>query len=562
MLKLSTKKIVAVAVSSAMILSVAGCSKTDKKDKAVISAAEEISDAFIMASSDDILAVSSEDYEDNAEMLEAALDFKNYGDLGDVYQAILDSYEYEVDKGSVDINDDEAVVDVTFTFIDYSSVAADEENLEDVDTFLDALDECEDSDEITVTYELEKNDDDEWVLSNVDEVLGDVYVFMDDPDLAFGGNLASYVQGTEWWSAGGANSNEYVNATSISCEILWDDAVYTLNSSDDGIYYTVELDGTVIKTSDVSFYNYSATLYASEVEDSVAGSLPAGSYKITWFDSEDNEITSATCTVTVEGASDVSCSTYWWFTDGDHSYENQTEIDCDLTFENGSSYPVYYTVSIDGTVVYTSETDTYSRYGYYGPDEGAQMDANGYLIPGSYTITFYDATGTELASDTATVTTTATADPQVTPNPDVNVTSDDVGFEFLNDDFRALISDVSSGGTTTGYGWWDYNNGTIGNGIYDTDDIIAFSLLLKDGAQGGDIYYAYYYSPTADFSDDILNGAPLYSATISPSSYSDGSYYDIDLNGTSANQTGYYILIVADNSNLDTVYLYGGCVVQ
>ena len=106
--------------------------------------------------------------------------------------------------------------------------------------------------------------------------------------------------------------------------------------------------------------------------------------------------------------------------------------------------------------------------------------------------------------------------------------------------------------------------GTICDGLYTTSDIVAFSLLLKDENYSQSIYYAYYFSEDVRvFDDDSFLGsmAPIYDATISPSVYSDGAYYDIDLNVNSL-QPGYYFLLVADNSNLDNYLLVAWAGVQ
>ena len=571
-MKRSSKKVVALVTASAMILSVAGCSKkSNKTEKAVVSAAEEFSEALIYNDPDEILDLCSADYDDMRDTYKTSLDFSNYGDdQGKAYDAILETIEYEVDDGSVEVEDDEASVSVVFTMVDYEAVAEDDDNMEDINAFLDAIDECEDTIEVETTFEFEKDEEDFWLITNLDDVLTDVYCFVGDEAISFG-SLADYVDHTYFWFASDGVST-YNNVNSINCQLYLTEEAYELSNEERQVYYIVLLDGTQVYKSELSPSNTDAYWTTDLMSQSGLtapdnNKLPEGQYTFQFYDAGDNLLAEDTCTVTQTSADQTSFSTYWWFTSGDHTYNDTEEIDCDLSFDDGGNYPVYYTVQYNGSVVYTSPVDSYSRYGYYGPEQNATLDASGFLPTGTYTITFYSDNDTVLTSDSVQVTSSGGTNPNPNPNPNPGsgtIDTTELGYEFVSDDFRALISDVSSGGTTTGYGWWDYNVGTICDGLYTTSDIVAFSLLLKDENYSQSIYYAYYFSEDVRvFDDDSFLGsmAPIYDATISPSVYSDGAYYDIDLNVNSL-QPGYYFLLVADNSNLDNYLLVAWAGVQ
>ena len=65
----------------------------------------------------------------------------------------------------------------------------------------------------------------------------------------------------------------------------------------------------------------------------------------------------------------------------------------------------YYTVQRDGTLVYTSDTEPGSYEGYYRASyDGAATTADGDLVAGEYTITWFSPDGTQIAQDSCTVT--------------------------------------------------------------------------------------------------------------------------------------------------------------
>lgn len=100
---------------------------------------------------------------------------------------------------------------------------------------------------------------------------------------------------------------------------------------------------------------------------------------------------------------------------------------------------------------------------------------------------------------------------------------------FYDEDFYNLFVDV---------GWWHYDGDTSSYYFFKADvDTIAYSLQFKEDANYGEVTYDYFY---------LYNGTYylVYSNTISPKVYTNGTYYDIDFEGT--HEVGTYLLIVTD----------------
>lgn len=86
-------------------------------------------------------------------------------------------------------------------------------------------------------------------------------------------------------------------------------------------------------------------------------------------------------------------------------YENVDTINMDLELDlsvfSADYSNVYYTVCIDDEIVYTSELGVLE--GVYGEAQEAEVTEDGYLIPGEYTISFYDEFDRLLAEEFAIV---------------------------------------------------------------------------------------------------------------------------------------------------------------
>lgn len=240
----------------------------------------------------------------------------------------------------------------------------------------------------------------------------------------------------------------------------------------------------------------------------------------------------------------------WFFLSDEDGviYFDTTSIDLEISFEDGYVDPgMYYEVSIDDNVIYTGNgTDAW----VHASDLGAEYNIDGYVAPGVYTITFYYSNGEFCYSDSCVV-------------DHFVVDSNEICENYVNAEFDAMIDHThqASVGEVQSRGWWDWNERNIGTGIYRSGQQLSYSMHINNSITDiPQIYYAYYYiGGTANLANvDYTN--PLYENTIGETHYGDGNFYDID--GPSAYESGYYLLVVASDSNLTTIYFTGVCAVE
>ena len=101
--------------------------------------------------------------------------------------------------------------------------------------------------------------------------------------------------------------------------------------------------------------------------------------------------------------------------------------------------------------------------------------------------------------------------------------------------------------------WWNYDGTMDKAGVYSTDtETIGFSIEVNEDAED-EIYYAYYYSKDKEFDKEDLKD-PIYSTTIGPEEYSNGTaFYNIDC--SKKIKKGYYVVVVASDSSLKHPYI-------
>lgn len=247
----------------------------------------------------------------------------------------------------------------------------------------------------------------------------------------------------------------------------------------------------------------------------------------------------------------------WFFGGGTNGneYTNTDEIDLQIFFTNDEPIEgVYYEIFWDGnnSVVFTDE-DSDAWVSVY--DDGIPCDETGtYVAAGTYTITFYLADGTEIYSDSCTVTVEEVEALDVDPSA--------LQINFMNEDFEATIDQEYEydGYTVPGYGWWDYANGDVCDGVYTSEDIVSFSLHIRsDIADPQPVYMVYYYMGVTPDMNNIDMQQPAYYATINHTAYNDGNFYDLDYDGVPV--PGYYLMIVASDAELTDIYLEAVCVI-
>ena len=107
--------------------------------------------------------------------------------------------------------------------------------------------------------------------------------------------------------------------------------------------------------------------------------------------------------------------------------------------------------------------------------------------------------------------------------------------------------------------WFDYDGYRTGDATYSTDvQTIAFSLEV-DPSCTMTVDYSYYYTDKEDrdsIGDALQN--PVYSNTVSPTSYSNGTFYDIDYPVGGEAAPGFYMFVIYE-AGTSHVLMYGFC---
>lgn len=528
-MKRNVKKVVSVVVASSLALSLAACSGGKDKE-AVVDAADSFASNLVKMDAKKIFgATNIEDEDDQADLEELF----TYDD--DVRSAIADALSYEIDEDSVEVSkkDGEASVDVKFIMPDFEAVFDDTEASDESEL----IDELEDADttEVKVTIEFELDDED-WVVVNADKVINSVFGTIYDAEIPSFVDLSnvSYI----WYHDSDSTETEgwYVNTTVVDADI---------NGLDDysNVHYTVSLNGDVLYTSDNGTYEgYWREDLGADVNDN--GYIVEGDYEITFYVGSvalDPVVAHVSIDETAGTFTAADFEANWYWEDeqvgNDAYYNNTDELDMDLRYIGNGEWnyyydDIFYTVELDGQLLYTSETGTYE--GYWTASRGAEM-VDGCVAAGEYVITFYQGS-TVLCQGTAYVSNDSTGTGTVTPsNPGVFT---DVLAE-VDSSFAAGLVDCC---------WFDPDNGYfMDTFMYDSGvSYVSYSIEVPTGTTDS-VYYAFYYTDDADADfDAVLAGDPIYSATITPTAYTDGTFYDIDCN---SGADGFYIVVVAADAD-------------
>ena len=117
-------------------------------------------------------------------------------------------------------------------------------------------------------------------------------------------------------------------------------------------------------------------------------------------------------------------------------------------------------------------------------------------------------------------------------------------FSVYDEDFNDYIEEAR---------WWDYDDTMDKDGVYDEyTETLAFSIEVNDDAED-DVYYAYYFSKDKEFDEKDLS-KPIFSDSVAPVEYNDGSiYYNVDC--SKSLKKGYYVVIIASDESLKNPYI-------
>jgi hypothetical protein len=235
--------------------------------------------------------------------------------------------------------------------------------------------------------------------------------------------------------------------------------------------------------------------------------------------------------------------TEWWYSEDGIYYDPYTiELDIIPTSEGQEvEWEFYYEYYLNGELVYTSDTCTDMGAwieSYYGSsyNAAAETTTDGYLVEGTYQCIVYSMDGTVLADSSCEVINGSTTS---TPVP---VTSGSV---------------AEAWSTGIDEYWYSYSDGTgygMGSGDYTTDEtIIEFTcgVIDEDTFAYMPVYYEVYFSADGDVGDAEL----VYSATITPSEYSNGFFYEFQFVDDAGLEAGsYYIIGATDEAGSELLF--------
>ena len=399
----------ALTISASMLFSMTSCSLFDKASKQVTEAAEAFCADLTEAKASKVFKQCNEMEDEDEEYYTDifANEVDSNSKLVECLNAIQGTISYEVDSKSANAStkSEEGTIDVNFSIADYESVADEEDEWDDADDFIDALEDCEDRIEFTITFEFVKDGDD-WLVDNYEDVFDDFFEYQ-DADIYFKMDYSSMVDYSDWyWSDG--DGYVYYNTNEIELDLWFTDE--GINAEWNGLSFEVSVNGvsTYTGTPDV-FSMWLECTYYNETDQAY---MPEGSYEITVYDSNHDVVYTSTCQVYIdESSTSYSSNDYssdegylvdytdWWCDDGCDVYGSVYTIELDVWKANWSDWTgcTFQVFDRNGTILYESEVDNYGGYVecIYSTDD--------YIPAGQYTITVYDPDGNTLASSTCTV---------------------------------------------------------------------------------------------------------------------------------------------------------------
>ncbi len=382
-MKTFTSRAAAAALAGAMALACASCGLLPiggAKPEDIVDAADDFAKALASCDAGKIAKLTNEEKDsDIVEDLEAFLDGEDYTDEQKaIADAVAGTIEYEIDEDSVKIKKDEASVDVTFTMADYEAVL-DEGDFKDVSEAVDAIKDCDDTCEVEVTFEFEK-DDDEWLISNLDDkAYIKLYGFY-GLDVSFTPDLAELVNYSDIFGDYNyvylsvvflEDVSEYID--DMTFDVYLDDELYMSNQTPYGdtdyIWCDITVDGPLESGTYTITAKYGDTVIASESID-IDNDSGSGSGSVVNYD--------------IEG--DV----YLCYADGTDAFiETLVEAGFDLDFEGQIGIWFELTLSDDGEYLLKVDGETFNAdlidfftdnkdqimMGFYGLSSEADLDA-------------------------------------------------------------------------------------------------------------------------------------------------------------------------------------------
>ena len=265
----------------------------------------------------------------------------------------------------------------------------------------------------------------------------------------------------------------------------------------------------------------------------------------------------------ISGFIDKTMSGFWLADDND-IYNDTDFIEYDYYFDSAvldysaRGERMYFVLSKDGSNLYTGPDFI------FGESTNVVCRVDGDLIglssgdtfeTGTYTISLYyvGPNGDEIVDvQSCFVEKSVVVTPPTTGGGNPGDTFPGEGEYYAFDDltFRSYVLNAK---------WFDYDGYRTDDATYSTDVLtIAFSLEV-DPSCTMTVDYSYYYTDKEDrdsIGDALQN--PVYSNTISPTSYSNGTFYDIDYPVGGEAAPGFYMFVVYE-AGTSHILMYGFC---
>lgn len=251
----------------------------------------------------------------------------------------------------------------------------------------------------------------------------------------------------------------------------------------------------------------------------------------------------------------------------DGSYKDTTFIEYDYYFDSAvydyedRDEKIYFILSKDGSQIYTGPYMNFGESTIVAcrvDGDLIGLDYASYLESGNYTIDLYYAgrDGDELI-DTQSVTVEKTVIPTLTSTTGGNSTGlfdgEDEYFQFNDPSFRNYVINAK---------WFDYDGYKLDDNTFSSDvQTLAFSVEVVPTCNIA-VDYGYYYTDQED--EDAIGEAlmnPVYSNTITPTTYANGTFYDFDYAVDGEAAPGYYMFVVYE-AGTSNVLLFGFCIVS
>lgn len=273
-------------VSSSILLSLCSCTLLSIEEP-VLDMAEDLGKYITARDYKKISKLAGEEDED----LEAVLSLSTDTSVNDndAREIIASTLTCEVDEDSYSGDNSKGSVDIVFTYVDYEQVLEDVPVFPDIDAFEEAIEDCDDTVEVTLTFKFKKDGGD-VVCTNISDI-AELFPYSKE-EFNFALAPTEYIGGFDFIGSG--IGFVYLDTTDITCELsVTGDGQYLTWD----YYFTVEADGVnVYQSSPVTVEN--PTELVAEYSSSNGDVLEDGEYYIAFYTADDEYIYGAYCDVT------------------------------------------------------------------------------------------------------------------------------------------------------------------------------------------------------------------------------------------------------------------------